>query len=80
MNPSPNLTAPLTGDLDPVPASGSDGNGRGFELDRSGAAWRLRLLRDGREVGGGIFPDADYRVALEEGDNWITVPAEGWPA
>lgn len=71
---TPNLTANST-----LPVSGSNGDGYRFELDRGGAAWRLRLVRDGIEVGGGIFGDDDYGTALEEGQNWISVPPEGWP-
>lgn len=75
VQPSPNLTD----ELSQVPVSGSDDCDRAFEILRSGAAWRLRLLRNGIEVGGMVCGDADYQTALEEGENWITVPPEGWP-
>lgn len=77
MDTGASLAPDLTGDL-PLPASGSNGDGYRFEIDHAGAAWRLRLIRDGIEVGGGIFGDDDYSAALEEGQNWITVPPEGW--
>ena len=32
-----------------------------------GGGWRLRLLEDGEEVGGGVFPLADY-LADADGD------------
>lgn len=35
--------------------------------------FRLRLLEDGEEVGGGVFgaSDDDYSDALQEGDDWL---------
>lgn len=45
-----------------------------------GGGWRLHLLEDGEEVGGGVFPpvptpdepefDRAYQDALDEGEDW----------
>jgi hypothetical protein len=52
-----------------------------------GGGWRLRLLEEGEEMGGGVFPLAEYAAlaesdkaradlayadALEEGEAWQT--------
>ena len=51
---------------------------RSFEITSRpadlGGGWRLRLLEDGQEAGGGVFPIADsdgaaaYAEALQEGE------------
>lgn len=35
-----------------------------------GGGWKLRLIEDGQEVGGGVFPD--YDDALCEADDWLS--------
>ncbi|HCE0707837.1 TPA: hypothetical protein NER33_006365 [Pseudomonas aeruginosa] len=54
-----------------------------------GGGWRLRLLENGEEVGGGVFPagpskiaqDAAYEDALAEASAWLaTRPADEEPA
>lgn len=58
-----------------------------YEIDKRpaelGGGWRLRLIEDGQEVGGGVFPidpDAEdferalsdcYDEALDEGQAWL---------
>lgn len=47
-----------------------------------GGGWNLKLLEDGMEMGGGVFPlvptpgqphyDQAYQDALDEGENWVT--------
>jgi hypothetical protein len=47
-----------------------------------GGGWKLQLLEDGNEVGGGVFPptlnpeqpafDQAYQDALDEAENWIS--------
>ena len=55
---------------------------RSYQIDprpaELGGGWRLRLLEDGEEVGGGVFPaeseaaaDAAYAQALEEAESWF---------
>lgn len=45
-----------------------------YEIDRRAAelgnGWRLRLLEDGEEVGGGVFPPAAEESAQEGMDWW----------
>ena len=45
-----------------------------------GGGWTLKLLEDGEEMGGGVFPpvpsdapdfDQAYQDAIEEGENWM---------
>jgi hypothetical protein len=38
-----------------------------------GGGWKLKLLEDGEEVGGGVFPAGDdgYGDALETAEDWI---------
>ena len=48
-----------------------------------GGGWRLYLLEDGQEVGGGVFPPSEgaespsqamfwaYNEAAEEAENWV---------
>ncbi|NHZ66628.1 hypothetical protein [Massilia genomosp. 1] len=55
-------------------------NPRAGEL---GGGWRLRLLEDGEEVGGGVFPPVEgieddqesdkaaYSDAMDEGEDWL---------
>lgn len=60
-----------------------------------GGGWRLRLLEDGEEVGGGVFPVEDEnpqqgvdwwnRLQEQERANWLAVavsavPADAWVA
>ena len=51
-----------------------------YEIDRSEGGWRLRLLEDGEEVGGGWFPDdpadeleseSSYSDAHREASAWL---------
>ena len=58
-----------------------------YEIDprpvELGGGWRLRLLEDDEEMGGGVFPPLDdfedaqeadkaaYADAVEEGENWL---------
>ena len=57
---------------------------RSYQIDprpaELGGGWRLRLLEEGEEVGGGVFPakdeseeaaDAAYAEALEEAESWL---------
>lgn len=39
----------------------------------TGGGWRLRLLEDGEEIGGGVFPAGDegYSDALDEAALWL---------
>jgi len=39
-------------------------------LPRAVGGWRLRLLTDGEEMGGGVFEQDDYAGALDEGAAW----------
>ncbi len=49
---------------------------RGPEL---GGGWRLRLIEDGEEVGGGVFPASEteesktdaYADAMDEAERWL---------
>ncbi len=46
-----------------------------------GGGWRLRLLENGEDVGGGVYPPGDaeraaYGDALQEGEAWAS-PASG---
>ncbi len=49
---------------------------RGPEL---GGGWRLRLIEDGEEVGGGVFPASEteeskteaYAEAMDEAEGWL---------
>jgi hypothetical protein len=44
---------------------------RGPEL---GGGWRLRLIEDGEEVGGGVFPASKteaYVDAMDEAEGWL---------
>ncbi len=49
---------------------------RGPEL---GGGWRLRLIEDGEEVGGGVFPASEteeskteaYADAMDEAEGWL---------
>ena len=46
-----------------------------FKIEpRDDKTWQLRLIRDGEEVGGGIFPPGDdgYTEALELGHEWLS--------
>lgn len=56
----------------------------GYQIDprpqELGGGWRLRLLEDGEEVGGGVFPASDgskilkaaaYEDALAEASAWL---------
>ena len=45
-----------------------------------GGGWRLRLLEDGEEVGGGVFPAGDngYAEALDTALDWLA--ARGYSA
>lgn len=59
-----------------------------------GGGWRLRMLEDGQEVGGGVFPIVDDPEAVmswwnacseQERGHWLavaksSVPAEAWAA
>lgn len=38
-----------------------------------GGGWRLKLIEDGEEVGGGVFETGDdgYQDAIDEGENWV---------
>lgn len=38
-----------------------------------GGGWRLQLLKNAKEVGGGVFPSGHrgYIDAREEGDTWL---------
>ena len=43
-----------------------------------GGGWRLQLLENGEEVGGGVFPgaagndkDDAYLEAMDEGEEWL---------
>jgi hypothetical protein len=58
---------------------------RSFEITppaELGGGWRLRLLEDGQEAGGGVFPigdsdgDAAHAVALQDDEAW-TSPTSG---
>ncbi len=46
----------------------------GYEIHprrpESGGGWQLRLLRDGEELGGGVFP-ADPTVEPQQGRDWF---------
>jgi len=54
-----------------------------FEIDprapELGGGWRLRLIEDGEEVGGGVFPASEtgdskteaYAEAMVEGEDWL---------
>jgi hypothetical protein len=33
--------------------------------------WRLQLYEDDVEVGGGVFSDSDYLVALSQDEEWL---------
>lgn len=45
-----------------------------------GGGWRLQLLEDGEEVGGGMFPgavglqleDDAYLEAMDQGEEWLS--------
>ncbi len=53
-----------------------------------GGGWRLRLVEDGQEVGGGVFPPVDgiedakeateaaYSDALDAGEDWLSSRAD----
>lgn len=45
-----------------------------------GGGWRLRLLEDGEEVGGGVFEPGDeaYSDALAEGEDWLASRVAEW--
>jgi hypothetical protein len=46
-----------------------------------GGGWRLRLLEDGEEVGGGVFPPADLadpEEALQAAFDDAEAEAEAW--
>ena len=64
-------------------------------LTELGGGWRLRLLEDGEEVGGGVFPVEDEnpqqgvdwwnRLQEQERAHWLAVavsavPADAWAA
>ena len=65
----------MTSDVDPATA--------GFEIDprapELGGGWRLRLIDDGEEVGGGVFPASEteesktevYAEAMAEAEDWL---------
>ncbi len=65
----------MTSDVDPASAR--------FEIDpratELGEGWRLRLIEDGEEVGGGVFPASEteeskteaYAEALAEAEDWL---------
>lgn len=36
-----------------------------------GGGWRLRLLEDGAEVGGGVYPTDEYSDAYNAGEEWL---------
>ncbi|MDI3260846.1 MAG: hypothetical protein QJR02_14260 [Sinobacteraceae bacterium] len=36
-----------------------------------GGGWRLRLIEDGEEVGGGVYPPDEYDDALADGQAWM---------
>jgi hypothetical protein len=37
-----------------------------------GGGWRLRLLEDAEEVGGGVFPDDEYQDAVDTANEWLS--------
>lgn len=39
-----------------------------------GGGWRLQLLENGEEVGGGVFPGGDeaHMDAMDEGEEWLS--------
>jgi hypothetical protein len=37
-----------------------------------GGGWRLRLLEDDEEVGGGVFPDDEYQDAVDTANEWLS--------
>lgn len=43
--------------------------------EKVGGGWRLRLLEDDEEVGGGVFPDDEYGDAIDQGDEWLAAYA-----
>jgi hypothetical protein len=57
--------------------------GRCYEIEprrpELGGGWQLRLIEDGEEVGGGVFPASEtetanteaYAEAMEEGEDWV---------
>lgn len=52
-----------------------------FEIiPRQAGGWKLRLIEDGEEIGGGVFPAGNegYADALQEGQDWLdTRPRTG---
>lgn len=52
-----------------------------------GGGWKLQLLEDGEEVGGGVFPpvltpneteyEKAYQDALDEGEEWVSNHSKG---
>ena len=58
---------------------------KSYEIDLrlDGAGWRLRLLDDDEEMGGGVFAQDEYADAMAEGERWTAradVPPEVSPA
>jgi hypothetical protein len=59
---------------------------RSYQIDPRpeslGGGWNLKLLEDGQEMGGGVFPpvptpeqpefDQAYQDALDEGEEWVS--------
>jgi hypothetical protein len=37
-----------------------------------GGGWRLCLLEEGEEVGGGVFPEDEYQDAVETAEDWLS--------
>lgn len=36
-----------------------------------GGGWTLHLLENGEKVGGGVFPDLEYGLVMDEGEAWV---------
>ncbi len=66
----------MTSDVDPATAR--------FEIDprapELGGGWRLRLIEDGEEVGGGVFPASETAVSKTDAYADAMDEAEGWLA
>jgi hypothetical protein len=53
--------------------------GRCYEIEPRRPELQLRLIEDGEEVGGGVFPASEtetanteaYAEAMEEGEDWV---------
>jgi hypothetical protein len=49
---------------------------RSYELEPVDGGWKLRLLEDGEEVGGGRGGDDDYNDLMEAAEQFVGIESE----